>query len=69
MVEPITLPSNAHDLPRCLDTLVEGFSQVRDRLKQPPAAISFAFPGPADYTAGIIGDLGNLPGFTPGVEF
>ena len=32
-----------------------------------PAAISFAFPGPADYPAGIIGDLGNLPGFRGGV--
>ena len=30
-------------------------------------AISFAFPGPADYPAGIIGDLGNLPGFRGGV--
>jgi len=30
-------------------------------------AISFAFPGPADYPNGIIGDLGNLPGFRGGV--
>ena len=30
-------------------------------------AISFAFPGPADYPTGIIGDLGNLPGFRGGV--
>ena len=30
-------------------------------------AISFAFPGPADYPAGIIGDLGNLPAFRGGV--
>ena len=30
-------------------------------------AISFAFPGPADYPGGIIGDLGNLPGFRGGV--
>ncbi|HJV23694.1 MAG TPA: ROK family protein, partial [Holophagaceae bacterium] len=28
---------------------------------------SFAFPGPADYARGIIGDLGNLPGFRGGV--
>jgi glucokinase len=32
-----------------------------------PAAISFAFPGPADYPAGIIGDLPNLPAFRGGV--
>jgi glucokinase len=30
-------------------------------------AISFAFPGPADYSSGIIGDLGNLPAFRGGV--
>jgi glucokinase len=30
-------------------------------------AISFAFPGPADYPAGIIGDLPNLPAFRGGV--
>ena len=30
-------------------------------------AISFAFPGPVDYPAGIVGDLGNLPGFRGGV--
>jgi glucokinase len=30
-------------------------------------AISFAFPGPADYPAGIVGDLGNLPAFRGGV--
>jgi glucokinase len=30
-------------------------------------AISFAFPGPADYVNGIIGDLKNLPAFKGGV--
>jgi len=32
-----------------------------------PVAISFAFPGPADYGRGIIGDLVNLPAFRGGV--
>ena len=36
-------------------------------MSEPPVAISFAFPGPADYPAGIIGDLGNLPCFRGGV--
>ena len=36
-------------------------------VKQKPVAISFAFPGPADYTRGIIGDLNNLPAFRGGV--
>jgi glucokinase len=30
-------------------------------------AVSFAFPGPADYPRGIIGDLPNLPAFRGGV--
>ncbi len=30
-------------------------------------AISFAFPGPADYIHGIIGDLPNFPAFRGGI--
>lgn len=67
IVSPITLPANAHDLNLCLKTIVDGFSQVETALPERPAAISFAFPGPADYPAGIVGDLGNLPGFRGGV--
>ncbi|MDR2130287.1 MAG: ROK family protein [Odoribacteraceae bacterium] len=67
IVAPITLPSRADDLERCLDTLVTGFSAVKMKLKEPPVAISFAFPGPADYVNGIIGDLKNLPAFRGGV--
>lgn len=67
VVEPITLPSNAHDLGQCLATLISGFKKIRESLPAEPAAISFAFPGPADYPRGIIGDLGNLPAFRGGV--
>jgi glucokinase len=67
IVEPIRLPSNAHDLPLCLQTISDGFCQVKKSLQEKPVAISFAFPGPADYAAGIIGDLGNLPAFRGGV--
>jgi glucokinase len=66
VVEPITLPSRADDLPACLATTVEGFAQVEAKVEAPPVAISFAFPGPADYPRGIIGDLGNLPAFRGG---
>jgi glucokinase len=66
VVEPLTLPSNAHELQACLDTIVEGFSKVKERAPTAPAAISFAFPGPVDYPLGIIGDLGNLPAFKGG---
>lgn len=67
LVDPITLPAVADNLDRCLQTLVEGFCRVRQQLPEPPAAISFAFPGPADYEAGIIGDLPNFPAFRGGV--
>jgi glucokinase len=40
---------------------------VKNALKEAPVAISFCFPGPADYPHGIIGDLENLPTFRGGV--
>jgi len=68
IAEPITLPSNSHDLDLCLSTMVEGFQAVLDRIGEKPAAISFAFPGPADYPNGIIGGyLPNFPSFRDGV--
>ncbi|MGO9480545.1 MAG: ROK family protein [Candidatus Kryptoniota bacterium] len=66
-VDEINLPSDADDLDRCLSNVVEGFMQVKSKLKDKPAAISFAFPGPADYPNGIIGDLPNLSAFKGGV--
>ena len=63
----VTLPSNADDLDRCLRNIVEGFTATQRKCPQPPVAISFAFPGPADYPNGIIGDLPNLPAFRGGV--
>jgi glucokinase len=67
IIDPITLPSCAHDLNLCLDTIVTGFRQVMNTLASPPVAISFAFPGPADYENGVIGDLLNLPSFRGGI--
>lgn len=64
---PLTLPSRAADLDACLANLRAGFAQMHDRTGRQAVAISFAFPGPADYPAGIIGDLGNLPAFRGGV--
>lgn len=66
--DPITLPSNAQDLYKCLATIVEGFTRVINSLTVKPVAISFAFPGPADYPNGIIGGyLPNFPSFRDGV--
>ncbi|WLT31892.1 ROK family protein [Geothrix sp. PMB-07] len=67
LLEPLSLPTHGEDLTRCLATITEGFEQSRSRLDGPAAAISFAFPGPSDYPAGIIGDLANLPAFRGGV--
>jgi glucokinase len=67
VVQPITLPTYGDDLPACLANVERGFSEVGAKAPQPPVAISFAFPGPADYPRGIIGDLGNLPAFRGGV--
>lgn len=67
IVTPIVLPSCACHLEQCLGQLSTGFSRVREQLPEPPVAISFAFPGPADYPAGIIGDLPNFPSFRGGI--
>jgi glucokinase len=67
IIAPITCPSYACNLDLCLSTIIEGFKAVVKLLESKPVAISFAFPGPADYPNGIIGDLSNLPAFKGGV--
>ncbi len=67
IVAPVHFPSCPDDLDRMLATLVEGFETVQRQLPASPDAISFAFPGPADYANGIIGDLPNFPSFRGGV--
>ena len=67
VTETINSPAHGHDLKRCLETLTEGFARIQALCPAPPVAISFAFPGPADYPNGIIGDLPNLPAFRGGV--
>ncbi|MDY3843375.1 MAG: ROK family protein [Prevotella sp.] len=64
VASPFTLPSHADNLHECLRTLVSGFERVRESLPAPAAAISFAFPGPADYRQGIICNLPNFPAFS-----
>ncbi|MBZ5595150.1 MAG: ROK family protein [Acidobacteriia bacterium] len=63
IVESFALPSNADNLERSLDTLIEGFRRVQAQLWTPPVAISFAFPAPADYFNGIIVGPRNLPAY------
>ncbi len=67
LLEPRAIPTHADDLDRCLAGIRQGFHEVARALPEPAVAISFAFPGPADYPKGIIGDLPNLPAFRGGV--
>lgn len=61
------IPSKSSNIHTFLNKLVEGFSKVNGSVNNKAAAISFCFPGPADYEAGIIGDLENLPIFRGGI--
>lgn len=67
VTETVAMPSNGDNLEKCLGNMVEGFSRIKKQCPSAPVAISFAFPGPADYPNGIIGDLFNLPCFRGGV--
>ncbi len=67
VVKPVRLSAVPDNMERCLAVLVDGFREVEKQLAEKPVAISFAFPGPADYEHGVIGDLPNFPAFRGGV--
>jgi len=67
LMEGIRKDANAAHLERCLTALKTGFHEVIQAIDEPPVAISFAFPGPADYAKGIIDNSNNLPAFKGGV--
>jgi glucokinase len=67
VTETVVMPSNGDNLEKCLANVVDGFARTKNQCPAPPVAISFAFPGPADYPNGIIGNLPNLPAFRGGV--
>jgi len=62
----ISIPAAVNILDDFLVKITEGFNLVK-KMAGGAHAISFAFPGPADYPNGIIGDLENLPVFKGGV--
>lgn len=66
VAQPVTLPSHADDLDKCLSMIITGFRQIAIQVPYFDA-ISFAFPGPADYDLGVIGDLPNFKAFRGGV--
>lgn len=67
IVKPIHKTTDISNLNNCIVQLKDGFREVMSQLDPSPSAISFAFPGPADYLQGIIGDLPNFPCFQGGV--
>ena len=56
IVNPINLPSHSDDLALCLETLITGFTKVKEALTETPVAISFAFPGPARQARSHVSD-------------
>tara|TARA_R110002020_G_scaffold403809_5_gene613935 strand:- start:530 stop:1636 length:1107 start_codon:yes stop_codon:yes gene_type:complete len=68
LVTPIIKASDSINLEACLQIIITGFQELKAVLGHAkPVAISFAFPGPADYKNGIIGDLPNFPAFRGGI--
>lgn len=67
VVSPIRKKAHPDNLELCLASVIQGFEEVSKTLSEKAVAISFAFPGPADYREGIIGDLPNFKAFTGGV--
>ena len=46
---------NKNNLDSCLNLIIDGFQKIKEISNEKVDAISFAFPGPADYRLGIIG--------------
>lgn len=67
IIPPVCLPAYPDNLEKCLNAIISGFKEVIGLIDAEPDAISFAFPGPADYINGVIGDLPNFPSFRGGV--
>lgn len=63
LIESFSTPSYSDDLDMCASNIIDGFEKVELLLTNQPEAISFAFPGPADYDLGIIGNLPNFKAF------
>lgn len=62
ITDTICLPASTQTEDSCTATIIDGFEILKNSIKQPISAISFSFPGPADYSNGIIGNLPNFPG-------
>lgn len=63
IVEDVKMSANANDYDKCIANIFSGFTKVKEMVGGDIDAISFAFPGPADYQHGIIGNLPNFDAF------
>ncbi len=61
------IPAPSESIEEFLEKLITGFGDLNKSTGNIARAISFCFPGPADYAKGIIGDLENLPFFKGGI--
>ena len=61
------IPAPSEHIDEFIDKVIKGFTLINNDVDNGAIAISFCFPGPADYEKGIIGDLENLPFFRGGV--
>ena len=63
ITDPIRLPAEANNREKCISNIIAGFEEIIKNIDGKASAISFAFPGPADYAKGIIGNLPNFEAF------
>ena len=63
ITDPIRLPAEADNREKCIGNIIAGFEEIIKNIDGKASAISFAFPGPADYAKGIIGNLPNFKAF------
>lgn len=52
IIQPITFSTEADDKEKSLKNIIRGFEEIKSQIEKVPVAISIAFPGPADYSAG-----------------
>lgn len=67
VISSTTLTAQSNTIDEFIEKLIVGFGDIHNNTNKLAKAISFCFPGPADYEKGIIGDLENLPFFKGGV--
>lgn len=67
IIKSFVIETKSSTLEEQLLKIIKGFKDTKALCGKAPSAISFCFPGPADYPNGIIGNLENLELFKGGV--